>query len=75
MKRIIKSMLFGAVMYSLVFSLIIAWSLIICLIRGVEINHTLFLVILIRGLKGGVVPGVALAIIFYVGSPRPRISK
>jgi len=65
----LRSLLIGVVGFAIVAILAIAESYVSCLVRGV--TYSLSLALPIAG-KGGAVVGVALAVLTFIGSPKPR---
>lgn len=70
MKKIIVSLILGIMIFSLVFSLGVIGILSYCYIVGVRIDHEIIRMALVRSAKGGIAPGVAMALIFMVSWPR-----
>ena len=66
---LLRSLLLGIVGFAIVASLAIAESYVSCLLRGATYSLSLALPIAV---KGGSVLGVALAILTFIGSPKPR---
>jgi len=65
----LKCLLIGAIGFAAVMFLAIAESYVSCLVRGITYSLSLAWPI---AAKGGAVVGVALAVLTFIGSPKPR---
>ena len=69
MNRLARSIVGGTIFFVLAASLGVALGFLGCLVRGLDFSfsHALFI-----EAKGGAVAGLAMAIVFFIGEPRPR---
>jgi hypothetical protein len=71
MKKLLKSLMFGVIFFFFIAILIGVSALFYTMMKGFPINSSVCLMIINHAIKGGLVGGVALAIIFFIGGSRP----
>ncbi len=69
MNRMLKALVGGIIFFCLVFTMGFALTYLTFLLRGMEFLPSIAARV---AAKGGAVAGVAMAIVFFIGEPRPR---